>query len=328
VADFRPGLPLQDFRADYMLGGEDSAMTVVGHVEQLHLSRCYQDSKTLSCLTCHDPHSEPTPRERLAYYKAVCLECHQVEQCKVSEARRRQESPENNCVRCHMPSAPTEIPHLAFTHHRIGIHGRPDSGKGKAHPALALLRPVLELPPLGDADRKRSLGLGYLEAANREKDARQAEGFRERALSLLTAGKALGLRDAALEAGLGRLRFDLDLEGVLPCAQAALASPDVDAQDRCNALFLVADSHAAAGRHADAAAALDRLTGLRRHPTDWLLLADCRRQLGEERAAQEALTRAVRIDPRLWKVHQHLAEHSRRAGDAERAAWHQRRAVP
>src|SRR5437764_1144006 len=69
--DYRPGLPLQEFRHDYSSAGDAAAMTVTGHVEQMHRSRCYQRSDTLSCRTCHNPHGEPEARERVAYYRAA-----------------------------------------------------------------------------------------------------------------------------------------------------------------------------------------------------------------------------------------------------------------
>src|SRR5205823_426090 len=123
--DFRPGLPLQDFLHTFQSEAENAQMTVVGHVEQLHLSKCYKGSKTLTCVTCHDPHGEPRPEDRVEYYRTACLSCHQPQHCKVSEERRRKESPENDCAKCHMPRSPTEIPHLAFSHHRIGVHDKP-----------------------------------------------------------------------------------------------------------------------------------------------------------------------------------------------------------
>ena len=67
---------------------------------------------------------------------------------------------------------------------------------------------------------------------------------------------------------------------------------------------------------------------MRRHALDWLLLATCERALGDENAAEEALVAAVRINPRGWTVHRYLADHFRQQGDAERAAWHEQRAVP
>ena len=41
----------------------------------------------------------------------------------------------------------------------------------------------------------------------------------------------------------------------------------------------------------------------------------------------EALQTAVRIDPRLWQVHQAMAEFYKQKGDLERAAFHAKRAV-
>ncbi len=64
VSDFRPGMPLADFRLDYKFRTGSEAMTVVGHVEQLRNSKCYQGSKDLTCVTCHDPH-EPRGQPRL-----------------------------------------------------------------------------------------------------------------------------------------------------------------------------------------------------------------------------------------------------------------------
>src|SRR5256885_12706042 len=97
-------------------------MTVVGHVEHMHLSRFYQKTQDFSCVTCHSPHSEPAAETSVAHYKSICLKCHQEESCKVEPARRAKESAGNDCVHCHMPQSKTDIPHLAFTHHPVGIH--------------------------------------------------------------------------------------------------------------------------------------------------------------------------------------------------------------
>jgi predicted CXXCH cytochrome family protein len=347
--DFRPGLRWQDFRYFYEVEGTGQSMTVVGHVEQMHLSRCYQASGTLSCLTCHDPHAEPAPGERTGYYRAVCLSCHAPERCTVDRALRARQSPDNDCVHCHMPRSATDIPHLAFTHHRIGIHrepavadpagaaggaanpakaGTPTGGGGPAAPAAGELRPFLELPPLRDADRDRALGLAYLASSLRDRDAARLAHDQKRALELLSRAHEAGLPDAEADAALAQLRFDLGLGDALPYAERALADPDLAGQPRCDALLVLAQVRAREGKYAEALPALRELTELRRHPLDYLLLATCERGLGEERAAQEALTTATRINPRLWNVHRFLAEHYRQQGDAARAAWHQRRAVP
>ena len=59
-------------------------------------------------------------------------------------ARRSKESPDNNCVQCHMPRSKTDIPHLAFTHHRVGIHDAPTM-EPKVGSQAAKLKPFLDL---------------------------------------------------------------------------------------------------------------------------------------------------------------------------------------
>jgi predicted CXXCH cytochrome family protein len=329
-SDFRPGLPLQDFRHDYQLEVPDSSMTVVGHVEQMHLSRCYQGSKDLTCLTCHDPHAEPRPAESTQYYRDICLKCHRPEHCQVSKARLQKESPDNNCVQCHMPRSDTEIPHLAFTHHRIGVFEKPpvapkDYAGSSGGPGV--LRPFLDLSRLSAIDRKWSLGLAYLDMVKPQRDVTHMGDYQQRALELLSEVRSEGLRDPVLDISLAVLRFDLGLDNYLPLSESALTHPKLSALDRCTALYLRANTHARQGRHKEAAAAILEMTRLRRNPVDWLLLADCQKALGDP-AAVDSLEMAVRITPRLWKIHQYLADHYRRQGDKKRAAWHERRAVP
>src|SRR5262249_59434676 len=131
-----------------------------------------------------------------------------------------------------------------------------------------------------------------------------------------------GLRDGLLDSSLARLRFDLGLGDVLPYAASALEDPDLDGQERCNALFLLADGYASQGRYAEAIAILRELHQLRRHALSWLLLAKCEDELGNHAAAEEALEGAVRSDPRLWDVHEHLAGYYRPQRDQERPAPH------
>lgn len=325
-AAFRPGLPLQDFRQDYKLSAADHSMTVVGHVEQMHLSRCYQKSDTLTCLTCHNPHDEPRPADRDKHYNAACATCHKPQACSVSPKRRAEQSPGNSCIHCHMPASPTEIPHLAFTHHRIGIHGQRPAPPGALGPGV--LEPFLDLSRLSAIDQKRSLGLGYLEVANLTRDPSIADHYRRHALDLLGGVHKAGLRDPAMEVSLARLRFDVKLPEVESLAARALEDPELAGQDRCNALFLLADGHARRKEYKEALPLALELIKLRRHPTDWILLAHCREKLGDAAGTVAAHEQAVRIDPRKWELQQHLADHFRRHGDGKKAEWHQARAVP
>jgi tetratricopeptide (TPR) repeat protein len=161
-----------------------------------------------------------------------------------------------------------------------------------------------------------------------EKDAGRLAEEQRRALGLLSEAQAAGLPDPEVDAEVAQLRLELKAGDALPSAERALASPDLAGQARCDALQVVTQEQARLGEYGEALAALRELTELRRHPLDRLQLATCQRGLGDERAAEEALEAATRINPRLWTVHRFLADRYERQGDAARAAWHRQRAVP
>ena len=89
MADFRPGLPLNKHRIDYRLNTGSGEMKVVGHVEQMRLSKCYQQTSTLTCTTCHDPHDPLSADEQVSYYRQKCLTCHMPDACGLTEQDRR-----------------------------------------------------------------------------------------------------------------------------------------------------------------------------------------------------------------------------------------------
>jgi hypothetical protein len=322
-SDFRPGLPIEAFRHDYRLEGPHVPFKVVGHVEQLRLSRCYQASD-MTCLTCHNPHHEPEPENRDQYYQAACLSCHKVQHCKVDPKRREAESPANRCVQCHMPQAPTEVAHVAFTHHRIGK--KFDTTEAPA-PKTAELHPVLPLPPMLEVDRNRSLGLAYLDTANRTHDPVLVRNYARLTLDLLEPLRTAGLRDPLVDAGLANAQAHLKLD-LLAYADDALASPDLPARERCAVMLDRAQLLAGKGQFPEAIKTLRQLVTLRRNALDWLTLADCERALGNTAASIAAFETAVRINPRLWKVQRYLADYYRRTGDEKTAAWHAARAIP
>jgi hypothetical protein len=80
----------------------------------LMASRCFQQSKRLSCLTCHDPHADARARSD-TIYTAICKTCHEARAAAKSHCPR---PAVKDCVSCHMPVASLG-PYLRFTDHRI-----------------------------------------------------------------------------------------------------------------------------------------------------------------------------------------------------------------
>src|SRR5262249_47840441 len=169
--DYRPGLPLHAFWAVFVRAPElGPSRKAVGHVEQMHASRCFRGSNgRLGCVSCHDPHQLPDAGQRVPYYRSRCLSCHDNAQACSLPVEARQEK-EDDCAACHMPRFPSgNIAHTAVTDHRI-LRRPDDSGSGVS-PRLPrpgevpLVNFFQDRQPPGDPDADRDLGvaLAYLD---------------------------------------------------------------------------------------------------------------------------------------------------------------------
>jgi hypothetical protein len=148
--DFRPGMRLDRILAILMVPPTAAAPPTDDHVEHYYsmvLSRCYlatankPDAQRLRCISCHDPHVEPTAAEAPAYFNGKCMSCHTTQSCKAGSAARHAAS--DNCISCHMPTrSETAISHTSLTNHRIVA--RP----GEPYPAQAFQMTTASLPDL------------------------------------------------------------------------------------------------------------------------------------------------------------------------------------
>jgi Tetratricopeptide repeat len=167
--DFRPGMPLEDFWQIMVYAHEGDDRKAVNHVEQMYLSRCFQESNgKLGCINCHDPHEKLPPEKRVAHYRAACLKCHS--DCSVPVGTRLQENPANSCTDCHMPRfGAVDIVHTASTDHRIVR--RPAKESGRPDVAAHVQKPLVffprRQPDTQDPQDARALALTFMHLVNR-----------------------------------------------------------------------------------------------------------------------------------------------------------------
>jgi len=121
--DFKPGAALDDTLAIFMVPPRrDSPQTdLLEHYFSMTLSKCYRStSGRLTCITCHDPHTEPSKDEVPAFFRMKCLECHNEKSCALPLSIRQRKTPPDDCAGCHMPKRSVQtIAHAVLTNHRI-----------------------------------------------------------------------------------------------------------------------------------------------------------------------------------------------------------------
>jgi len=163
--EFRPGLPLDSILSVFVVS-DTAGVKAVSHVEQMYHSQCFrggQGNGRMGCTSCHDPHRQVAPADRVAFYRERCLNCHEDHGCSASEDARA--ARQDSCIDCHMPRfQPTDIVHTASTDHRVI---RPS----KAKPLAPKEGAPLELFPSNgstprDKELARDLGMALVEAAD------------------------------------------------------------------------------------------------------------------------------------------------------------------
>jgi Flp pilus assembly protein TadD len=173
--DYRPGLPLHRFVSVFVApAGSGETKKFVGHVEQMHASRCFGASAgKMGCISCHDPHQLPSAIERIAYYRDRCLTCHAEKGCSLSVSERLQKSKADSCIDCHMPAGKSDIPHASVTDHRILLRPEPSGPPEPApHGFDPQHQPLLvhfhrDLVGKDYSDIDRDLGIGLMDRIER-----------------------------------------------------------------------------------------------------------------------------------------------------------------
>jgi hypothetical protein len=122
--DFRPGAQLDDTLSIFLVPfSRESAPKddLLEHYLSMRLSKCYLKSGgRLGCISCHDPHVQPSQQEAPGYFRQKCLACHTEKSCAVPLLLRQHKTPPDDCAGCHMPKRDvTVISHSVLTNHRI-----------------------------------------------------------------------------------------------------------------------------------------------------------------------------------------------------------------
>jgi predicted CXXCH cytochrome family protein len=153
---FKPGDDLSEDVLFFVHQGEVGAGgRATSQWEALLQSACYRKSSgRLTCTSCHDPHGDPAPAQRAAYYRAKCLTCHS------APAFATQHHPgQQDCTTCHMAREKTEnVAHEQVTDHFI--RKRTSSGPGTITTQTDTLT-AIGAGPVSDRD----LGLAYAQLA-------------------------------------------------------------------------------------------------------------------------------------------------------------------
>ena len=327
LLDFRPGQKLSDYLAHYAPQppqserasperSPNSEMTVVGHVEQMRLSRCYQANERMTCLTCHDPHADKPPSDLKAAYREKCLQCHTDQSCKETLEKRHATTDTDDCLQCHMPRSPTEIPHFAFTHHRIGIH--------KPAPAAVALKKYpdeLELVPGSPmavrVEELRNLGLGYLQFSDSTEHVGHIPEYRSRATRLLRQFDLEGGHDPEVSAALAKLHWGKDRQQMLRYAQAVVDAPNASPMAWTTACFTLGMSYYELRRPTDAQHWLEQAAARRPTPEIYLMLSKCLDVRGDREGAIQAVRKACELAPDNPRPCERLIELLTKSGEPD-----------
>lgn len=142
---------------------------------------------------------------------------------------------------CHMPQVSTDIPHIAFTHHRIGVHGR-NKASGVLDVRQADLVPFGTTSGLSPLELRRCHALACAEYSARAASPELSAEFRGRALRELQELTIEAPQDGEVAAALARISWEVgDLEAAKVAAQRALRSTNLSSGGRVNSLFVAGD---------------------------------------------------------------------------------------
>ncbi|MGA8938749.1 MAG: tetratricopeptide repeat protein [Acidobacteriaceae bacterium] len=300
LAQFVPGDNLANIAVYFVQASQDTGGNrAVSQYEALLHSACKRAAgDKLTCTTCHDPHYDPPPAERVQYYRARCLTCH------TGPAMATHHPEQQNCATCHMPARiTTDISHNQVTDHDIEV--RPANPSPISLPNALTAFDLVPVGPFPAGDR--AYGLAYAQLAERGLPNANAT-----ALRLLSKAVQSGQSDHELEARYGYL---LQTSGEPQKARTAYAAALQDDPYDPTALANLAVLDATSDHIPEAIHLLDRLTQADPSQTSaGLNLAFIECKLGQPNRAINLIHRLAAVNPDDPKLREFM-DHGTYAGD-------------
>jgi hypothetical protein len=246
--DFRPGTPLDRVMAILMIPPTREQPPNADHAQHCYsmiMSKCYRASagkpaaQQMTCISCHDPHVEPTKEEAPAFFNSKCMSCHTEQSCKASAAVRHTtltaSTPADNCIGCHMPQHENPaLTHSSITNHRIVTHA------DEPYPDAVFSQTTAELPDLvylnhASGDSARPRGVALLQAYDQLKEQkpeyaaawlrtlRELEKTEPDGAVVQAALGHQDIEDGKLDDAVGHLQQSLQLDPAQPAVYADLS---------------------------------------------------------------------------------------------------------
>lgn len=104
---FMTGDKLSDFSETDYKEGEEINLDVHGNqYGLLSSSKCFKETKTMDCSTCHNPHKKE--RGNTDAFNLKCIGCHSKALIECKEDKTTLMASNSNCIECHMPLSPSK----------------------------------------------------------------------------------------------------------------------------------------------------------------------------------------------------------------------------
>jgi len=326
--DFRPGQPLRDTWTVFVSGtGVDKQQQarLTSNVEQMHASRCFQESNgKMGCTSCHDAHYQPKPEARASFYRARCLQCHQEQGCSLPAAEQAAAPALNSCTFCHMKKLTTsDIAHSAQADHRIlrfpasSPKPKEDSKPGmtsKERVSWNLFDGAVDTLPAWD--KERAVAIGRFHEAVKNKDTQAIQRSRDKLIKVVK--QVPNDYEARLELAQTFYRLE-QYEKALEHVEIVLeAKPNYE-----EALALAGFAAQFTNQFQDSIDYFSRKLTL--NPRDanlYIILAEMVGQQQDLRSAIKILKQGLEIDPSSIILHSLIADWYRRIGQTEESQRH------